>query len=98
MSNPLTKREVERLTAALDERDNEDKLQRTARLRDAAAPALAILVGRDLPSAELVDAAATIGSWSPARVRALQSNAVDTDETIDALYDLITELNETRRL
>ena len=97
MSKLLTKREVERLTAALDACADEDDWQQLARLRDAVAAALASLVGQAAPWPELVDAAASIGAWSPDRVRALKG-IERVDETIDALYDLVTELNETRKL
>lgn len=98
MNGQLSKREVERLTAALDDRLDADAHQRATRLRDAAAHALAVLVGHNEPWPTLVETAARIGSWPPARVRALLGAPADIDETIDALYDLITELNETRRL
>lgn len=89
MSNKLTKREAERLIAALDDLCDDDRLQR---LRDAAASALAILLGRDAPWNDLVEAAATSAGWSADRVRLLRADYENSDDAIEALYELITEV------
>jgi hypothetical protein len=95
MSNKLTKREAERLIAALDELDAD----RLPRLRAAAASALSRLLAVEAPWAELVDAAASVTGWSRDRVRRLTDDATgDTDDALEAMYELITELSETRRL
>jgi hypothetical protein len=68
-------------------------------LRAAAAPALARLLGRDAPWSELVDSAAAVAGWSCDRVRRLTDDPPDNaDEALEAMYELITELSETRRL
>ena len=96
MSKRLSKQEVERLIAALDGGGDEDRLER---LRAAVAIALARLLARDAPWNELIELAATTGGWSPERARRLRDDpSQDLDDAIDALYDLITELNETRSL
>jgi len=96
MSNKLTKREAERLIAALDDLCEEGRLPR---LRDAAASALVVLIGRDAPWNELVEAAGASAGWSPDRVRRLRDDSNDSgDDAIGAMYELITELNETRSL
>ena len=95
MSNKLTKREAERLIAALDDLCDGARLHR---LRDAAARALVVLLGRDAPWNELVDAAAASAGWSRDRVRRLRADYDNGDDAIEALYELITELNETRSL
>ena len=98
MSKKLTKQEAERLIAALDDRgiDGDAHL---LQLRAAAAVALARLVGRTASWPELVDDAATIAGWAPSRVARLRgASADDPNDTVDALYELITELNETRQL
>ena len=95
MSNKLTKHEAERLIAALDDLCDDGRLQR---LRDAAASALVILLGRDAPWNELVEAAATSAGWSRDRVRRLRTDYENSDDATLALYELITELNETRSL
>ena len=96
MSKKLSKREAERLIAALGDFCTDGRLQR---LRGAAASALVVLVGRDAPWNELVEAAGASAGWSPDRVRLLRDDSNDNgDDAIDALYELITELNETRSL
>ena len=98
MTKKLDKHEAERLIAALDDVCSDDVV-RLQRLRAASAIALARLVGSDAPWPELVDAAAAKASWSAERVRRLTDDSSDRrEDSIDALYDLITELNETRRL
>jgi hypothetical protein len=97
MSKKLTKNEVERLIAALDDL-GEDEADRMARLRAATATALARLIGRDAPWPELIGAAGAIAGWSPDRIRRLTGDGTDPVDAIDTLYDLITELNETRGL
>ena len=96
MSKKLSKREAERLIAALDDLCDDGRLQR---LRDAAASALVVLVGRDAPWNELVEAAAASAGWSRDRVRLLRDDSNENgDDATLAMYELITELNETRRL
>ena len=98
MSRKLTKHEVERLIAALDELgvDDDDRLQR---LRAAAPTPLVQLLGREAPWPELIDAAAATAGWPADRVRRLRGDSTERfDDAIDAIYELITELNETRRL
>jgi hypothetical protein len=96
MSKRLSKQEVEHLVAALDDSGNDDRLER---LRIAAAIALARLIGRDAPWGELIELAGATAGWSPERVRRLRDDPIQhRDDAIDALYDLITELNETRTL
>ena len=100
MSKRLDKNEAERLIAALD--DLCADADRLSRLRAAAAPALARLLGRDAPWRELVDSAAAVAGWPRDRVRRLTDdppeNADNADEALEAMYELITELSETRRL
>lgn len=95
MSNKLSKREAERLIAALDDLCDDGRLQR---LRTAAATALAVLVGRDAPWNELVEEAGAIAGWSRERLQRLRDDSSDSDDATSAMYELITELNETRRL
>jgi hypothetical protein len=95
MSKKLSKREAERLIAALDDLCHDGRLQR---LRTAAATALALLVGRDAPWNELVESAGATAGWSSDRVRRLRDDSTDTDDATLAMYELITELNETRSL
>ena len=96
MSNKLSKREAERLIAALDDLCDDCRLPR---LRDAAASALMVLIGRDAKWNELVEAAGASAGWSRDRVRRLRDDSNDTeDDAIEAMYELITELNETRSL
>ena len=96
MSKKLSKHEAERLIAALDDVCADGRLPR---LRDAAASALVVLVGRDAPWNELVEAAAVSAGWSRDRVRLLRDDSNDDEDTaIEAMYELITELNETRSL
>ena len=96
MSNKLSKREAERLIAALDDVCDEGRLPR---LREAAASALVVLVGRDAPWNELVEAASKSAGWSRDRVRRLRDDSNDSeDDATLAMYELITELNETRSL
>jgi hypothetical protein len=97
MPSTLTKRDAERLLAALDDVAGEDESQRTARWRDALATALARLIGGTAPWPDLVDAAAMVASWPQSRVERLKG-PTHSAETADALSELITELNETRRL
>jgi hypothetical protein len=98
MSKKLDKHEAERLIAALDDVCSDDAV-RFQRLRAASAIALARLVGGDAPWPELVDTAAATAGWSTERVRRLTDDSSDhREDSIDALYDLITELNETRGL
>ena len=98
MSKKLTKQEAERLIAALDDRGLDDDAHLTA-LRAAAAVALARLLGRSAPWPELVDDAAKIAGWDADRVEMLRGVSSDRPTAaIGALYELITELNETRRL
>ena len=94
MSKQLSKSEAERLIAALDDLCEDGRLQR---LRDAAASALVVLLGRDAPWNELVEAAGVSAGWSRDRVQRLRDDSNDND-AIAAMYELITELNETRRL
>jgi len=97
MSNKLTKHEAERLIAALDDLGDDDV--HLERLRTAAATALARLVGRQAPWSELVEAAAAIAGWSKDRVQLLCREENDeTGDVIFAMYELITELSETRSL
>ena len=96
MSNKLSKREAERLIAALDDVCDDGRLPR---LREAAASALAVLVGRDAPWNELVEATGASAGWSQDRMRRLRDDSNDSaDDAIEAMYELITELNETRSL
>jgi hypothetical protein len=96
MSNKLSKREAERLIAALDDLCDDGRLPR---LREAAASALAVLVGRDAPWNELVETAGAAAGWSRERVRRLRDDSNDSgDDATLAMYELITELNETRSL
>jgi hypothetical protein len=98
MSKKLTKQEVERLIAALDDRGLDEDAH-LAQLRAAATVALARLVGRTAPWPQLVNDAATIAGWAPGRVARLRGDVADRlTDAVDALYELITELNETRRL
>ncbi|HUP74735.1 MAG TPA: hypothetical protein VM282_16945 [Acidimicrobiales bacterium] len=97
MSKKLDKHEAERLIAALD--DLCADADRLPRLRAAAAPALARLLGRDAPWRELVESAAAVAGWSRDRVRRLTDDSpANADDALDAMYELITELSETRRL
>ena len=96
MSKKLTKQEAERLIAALDDRGiADDQLER---LRAAASTALARLLGREAPWSELVEAAAEVAGWSNDRVRLLCRENRDDDDVVEAMYELITELSETRSL
>ncbi len=96
MSNKLTKREVERLIAVLDDPCVDGRL---LRLRAVTAIALATLVGHDAPWNDLVEAAGAIAGWSPDRMRRLRDDSKnDVDDATLAMYELVTELNETRSL
>ena len=96
MGKKLSKREAERLIVALDDLCEDGRLPR---LRAAAASALVVLVGRDAPWNELVETAALSAGWSRDRVGRLRDDANDNgDDAIEAMYELITELNETRSL
>ncbi|MEO8696360.1 MAG: hypothetical protein ABI658_22785 [Acidimicrobiales bacterium] len=96
MIKKLRKRDAERLIAVLDDPCEEGRL---ARLRAATATALALLVGRDAPWNELVEAAGAIAGWSRNRVERLRDDSNgDADDATLAIYELITELNETRGL
>ena len=58
-----------------------------------------VLVGRDAKWNELVEVAGASAGWSRDRVRRLRDDSNDTeDDAIEAMYELITELNETRSL
>jgi len=98
MSKKLTKQEAERLIAALDDRGGDGDAH-LRRLQAAAGGALARLLGRTAPWPELVDDAAAIAGWAPSRVARLRGAPTDDpNDSVDALYELITELNETRQL
>ena len=97
MSKKLTKQEAERLIAALDDRGIED--DQLGRLRAAASTALARLLGREAPWSELVEAAAEVAGWPSDRVRLLcREDLDDAGDVVEAMYELITELSETRSL
>jgi hypothetical protein len=104
MSNrPLTKREVETLLASC-EGPSASALEEITVVREALAVALARLVGRPgAPWPDLVASAAAAGRWSPQR-HALVAAAArpdehpDPDAVLDALWDLVQELNERRGL
>jgi hypothetical protein len=58
-----------------------------------------VLIGREGPWNELVEAAAASAGWSQDRVRRLRDDSSNGgDDAIVAMYELITELNETRSL
>jgi hypothetical protein len=104
MSNrPLTKREVEALLSSC-EGASASALEEITAVREALAVALVRLVGGPgAPWPYLVADAAAAGGWSPQR-QALLTAAVrpdehpDPDSVLDALWDLVQELNERRRL
>lgn len=96
MSKKLSKREAERLIAVLDDPCADGRLPR---LRAATGAALAVLLGREAPWNELVEAAGATAGWSRDRVQLLRDDAnANVDDATFALYELVTELNETRRL
>jgi hypothetical protein len=96
MSKKLSKREAERLIAVLDDSCEEGLLPR---LRAATATALAILVGREAPWNELVEAAGATAGWPRDRIGRLRDDSrYDVGDATLAIYELITELNETRSL
>ena len=100
---PLTKREVETLLASC-EGATASALEEITVVRAA----LAVVLGRLLdatgaPWSELIERAATEGGWAAPR-RALLAAASepdvhpDPDAVLDALWDLVQELNERRTL
>lgn len=96
MSKKLSKREAERLIAVLDDSCEEGLLPR---LRVATATALATLVGREAPWNELIEVAGATAGWPRDRIQRLRDDSKrDISEATSAIYELITELNETRCL
>ena len=102
-SRPLTKREVETLLASC-EGATASALEEITVVRAALAIALARLLdasGSTWPA--LIDGAAAAGGWATPR-RALLAAAAepdvhpDPDAVLDALWDLVQELNERRTL
>ena len=74
-------------------------------MRHALGPALARVLGRepDVPWATLIDAAARRGQWPERRTQLLLAgespqDMPDVEAVLDALWDLVTELNERRTI
>jgi hypothetical protein len=98
---PLTKREVEALLESC-EGATASALEEITVVRAA----LAVAVGRllDAPDAQwadLVERAASVAGWPPSRRDLLAAAAKpdehpDPDAVLDALWDLVQELNERR--
>ena len=100
----LRKPDVEALLGAVSG-PADSALEEIAVVRHALRPALVRVLGRepDAPWAVLVDAAAVRGGWSARRTRLVQladapQDEPDVEAVLDALWDLVTELNELRTI
>lgn len=100
----LRKPDVEALLAAVDGATS-SVLEEITVVRLALGPALERVLGVEAGAswATLVERAARRGAWSPARVAlvaaaAAPDLAVDAEAVLDALWDLVTELNELRTI
>ena len=100
----LRKPDVEALLAAAGG-PTSSALEETTVVREALRPALGRVLGRpaDTPWTELVTAAATAGGWSATRTTLVAGaghpdRARDIEAVVEALWDLVTELNERRSI
>jgi hypothetical protein len=100
----LRKPDVEALLAAADG-PTSSALEEATVVREALRPALGRVLGRDAgtPWVELVEAAAATGDWPAARTAlvagaARPDLATDAEAVVEALWDLVTELNERRTI
>jgi hypothetical protein len=100
----LRKPEVEALLAAVAGPAS-SALEEATVLRFALDPVLRRVLAPepDVPWGALVDAGAAQGAWSPARTALLRSaehpdRAPDVEAVVEALWDLVTELNERRTI
>lgn len=100
----LRKPDVEALLTAVSG-PADSALEEITVVRHGLAPALARVLGLDpsAPWAELVAAAADQAAWPPARTALVTAAAApdahpDPEAVLDALWDLVRELNELRRL
>jgi hypothetical protein len=100
---PLAKREVETLLASC-EGATSSALEEITMVRAAlAVPLGRLLDAADAPWRDLITRAATAGGWSHERRDVLAAAAQpdthpDPDAVLDALWDLVQELNERRTL
>lgn len=100
----LRKPDVEALLAAVSG-PADSALEEITVVRQGLTPALARVLGVEatLPWPSLVESAAAAAAWSPER-RALVTAAgapdahPDPEAVLDALWELVRELNELRRL
>jgi hypothetical protein len=97
-SQALSKRDVEALLAAVAAAPD-DPAGELAALVDALRAPLARATGApaSTPWRDLVDHAAAVAGWDPARAAALRAEP-PTGATRPALWDLVAELNELRGL
>jgi hypothetical protein len=100
----LRKPDVEALLAAAGG-PTSSALEEATVVREALRPALGRVLGLPdgTPWPELVDAAAAAGGWPPARTGLVAAaerpdRVRDTEAVVEALWDLVTELNERRTL
>jgi hypothetical protein len=100
----LRKPDVENLLAAVAGPAS-SALEEIAVVRHALRPALLRVLGQDHDAtwAALVAAAASRGHWSASRARLVRGadaphEMPDPEAVLDALWDLVTELNEVRTI
>jgi hypothetical protein len=100
----LRKPDVEALLAAVAGPAS-SAFEEIAVVRHALRPALLRVLGQDHDAtwASLVAAAATRGHWSGSRTRLVAGadtpdQMPDAEAVLDALWDLVTELNEVRTI
>ena len=100
----LRKPDVEALLGAVAD-PSASVLEEIAVVRNALIPALRRVLRRDgdAPWAALIASASQVGQWQPTRGALLAAAdtadaAIDAEAVLDALWDLVTELNEVRTI